>query len=368
MLRAPISFSFRIISTLLLLCLLLMGCAKQSTNANSQQLPAVVATVNDRPIPTKLYEMYLKNGQEALSLDPNSAEGRAKLDELREGIVSELIDRALVVEEAERRGLNITPEKLQEAERKTIAQFGGEQKYDEYLRENSLTRDEYRDVIRTEIYGEMMREELIKGITATDDEVKAYYDAHKNDQDFQLPERVTASHILIEARPNLIAQQIGRERNLSGAALDEAVREEMLKRRNRASELRRKAASGADFSELARASSDDSATKNLGGDLGSFPRNSHPRAFDDAAFALKPGAVSDVVQTDFGFHVIKVFKHEPARAQTMEEAAPEIRRRIMNDHEAALLSDTLKNLRHNARVRINEPFRFGALRNEFPQN
>src|SRR3982750_2238206 len=98
---------------LLLLCLVLAGCAKQPQSADSQKLPEVVATVNDRPIPTKLYEMYLKNGQEALSLDPNSAEGRAKLDELREGIVSELIDRALIVEEAERRGLNITPEKLQ---------------------------------------------------------------------------------------------------------------------------------------------------------------------------------------------------------------------------------------------------------------
>ncbi|HMF58553.1 MAG TPA: peptidylprolyl isomerase [Pyrinomonadaceae bacterium] len=368
MLRLPIFFSSRIIAIVLLLCLLLAGCAKQSETANSQQLPAVVAIVNDRPVPTKLYTMYLKNGQAALSLDPNSAEGRTKLEQLREGIVSELIDRALLVQEAERRGFIITPERMQEAERKTIAQFGGDQKYDEYLREHKLTRDEYHDVIRTEIYGAMMREELTKGMTATDDEIRTYYEAHKGDQEFQFPERVTASHILIEARPNLIAQAVGRERNLSGAALDGAVREEMEKRRNHAEELRRKASSGADFAALARASSDDSATKNQGGDLGSFARNSHPRAFDDAAFALKPGAVGDVVQTDFGFHVIKVFKHEMARAQTLEEATPEIRRRIVGEHEAALLSDTLKNLRRNARVRINEPFRFGALRSEFPQS
>ncbi len=214
----------------------------------------------------------------------------------------------------------------------------------------------------------MMREELARGINVTDDEVKAYYEAHKNDQDFQLPERVTASHILIEARPNLIAQELKQERNLSGAQLDAAVREEVDRRRARAEELRRKASSGADFAALARAASDDAATRNQGGDLGTFPRNSHTRAFDDAAFALKPGEVSAVVQTDFGFHIIKVFKHEEARAQTLEEAAPEILKRIKSQREAALLSDTLKNLRHNARIHINEPFRFGQLRNEFPQS
>src|SRR5437588_515032 len=94
---------------LLAFCIALVGCgggtssqSNASSNAN-EQLPPVVATVNDRPIPTKLYEMYLKNGRDALGLDQNSDEGRRKLDQLKEGIVSELIDRTLIAQEAEAR-------------------------------------------------------------------------------------------------------------------------------------------------------------------------------------------------------------------------------------------------------------------------
>ena len=132
----------------------------QTGNANAQALPPVVANVNGREVSTKLYEMYLKNGRDALGLELDKEEGRRLYEHLKEGIVSELIDRTLVAQEAERRGLAIAPERMAEAERRTIAQFGGDQKYDEYLSQNRLTRDEYREVLKTEIYGELMRAEL----------------------------------------------------------------------------------------------------------------------------------------------------------------------------------------------------------------
>jgi parvulin-like peptidyl-prolyl isomerase len=353
---------------LLLLASALVSCRQDapSQTGTATGLPAVVATVNGRPIQTKLYEMYLKNGQEALGIDPTTEEGRRKLELLKEGIVSELIDRTVIAQEAERRGLVIAPEKLADAERKTVAQFGGEEKYDNYLKQHQLTREEYRDVIRTEIYGGLMREELNKDIAVPDEEVKAYYEAHAVDPEMQQPERVTASHILIAARPNLIKQEIEREKSLRGEALDKAVREEMERRRARAEELRRKAAGGADFAALARESSDDPSSRERGGDLGSFTRDSHPRAFDTAAFALKPGTVGSVVQTDFGFHVIKVSAHEPARAKTLQEAAPDISQRLKAQREAVKLTDFLKETRRKAAVRINEPFRFGKLKDEFP--
>jgi parvulin-like peptidyl-prolyl isomerase len=351
------------LAVLMLPALLLCGC--KGNSASNSALPPIVATVNGRAIPTKLYEMYLKNGREELGIDPSTEEGRKKLDKLREGIVSELIDRALIVQEAERRGLSISPEKMTEAERRTVQQFGGDKKYDEYLAEHHLTRDEYRDVIKTEIYGEMMRAELSKDLAVSDEDIKKYYEEHKNDADMQISERVTASHILINARPSLISQQLQRDKNLGGDALTKAVSEEMERRRQRAEELRRKAASGADFAALARQSSDDPASRERGGDLGSFARNSHAQAFDDAAFALKPGEVSKVVQTEFGFHVIKLAAHDAARTQTLSEATPEIRRRLLGEREAERLTGWLKEVRGKATVHINEPFRFGALRQEF---
>lgn len=356
---------------LLAFSIVFVGCAGNApsqSNASSADtpLPPVVATVNDRPIQTKLYEMYLKNGRAELGLDPNTEDGRRKLDQLREGIVSELIDRTLIAQEAERLGLSIPPEKMSQAEQRAVQEFGGDQKYDAYLAEHHLTRDEYREVIKMEIYGGMMREELNKGLTVSDEDIQKYYEAHKNDPALQQPERVTASHILIMARPNVIAQQLGREQNLSGDALTKAVNAEMEKRRKVAEELQRKAAAGADFAALARQSSEDPSSREKGGDLGTFTRNTHTRAFDDAAFALKPGALSAVVQTDFGFHVIKVSAHEQPRPMTLAEATPEIRNRLLTEREAARLTDWLKEARRKAKIRINEPFRFGALKNEFP--
>jgi parvulin-like peptidyl-prolyl isomerase len=346
---------------------LLLGGCKASSQSNARDVsPTIVAAVNGRPISARLYEMYLKNGQEELGINPATDEGKRKLELLREGIVSELIDRQLIAQEAERRGLTLTPEEMREAEERAIAQFGGEKQYDEYLSLHRLSREEYRDVIRWDVYGGKLREEFSKKISVTDEDVRNYYDEHKGDEVLRLPERVTASHILIAATPNLIRQQLQRDRNLTGDALESGVREEMEKRRARAEELRRKAAAGADFDKLAREFSQDPSSIEQGGALGTFTRNSHPKAFDDAAFALKPGAVSRVVETDYGFHVIKVFAHENARTQTLDEAAPEIRRRLLSTRLAIDLRQWLSEARRAATIRISEPFRFGSLKTEFP--
>jgi parvulin-like peptidyl-prolyl isomerase len=337
-----------------------------SPTETGSQLPPEVATVNGRSISSKLYEMYLKNGQETIGFDLNTDEGRRRLDLLREGIVSELIDRTLIAEEAERRGLAIPAEKLAEAERRAITELGGDERYDTYLAGHRLTRDEYREVVRVQVYGEMMRVELNKGLSISDEEVQTDYKAHLSDQALQQAERVKAAHILVAARPNLISQQLQQEKSLNTAALSEAVNEEMKQRRERAEALRRRAAAGADFGALARQSSEDPSTRDRGGDLGTFARDSHARAFDDAAFALKPGEVSPVIQTEFGFHVIKVTAREPARTRSLGEASPEIRRRLLAEREAKNLTDWLKEARRKAVVRLNEPFRIGALKDEFP--
>ncbi|HEX5705705.1 MAG TPA: peptidylprolyl isomerase [Pyrinomonadaceae bacterium] len=361
------------VSAALALAVALAACSGDASNANTNATSAAsssaaIATVGGRPVSAKLYEMYLKNGREELGLSEATEEGRRKIEYLREGIVSELIDRAVIAREAERRGLVVTPEKLSEREARAVAQFGGEEKYAEYLASHGLTRDEWREVIRTEIYGELLREELRKDVKVSDEDVRKFYDERKADPAFQLPERVTASHVLINARPNLVSQEIQRARNLAGADLERAVGEEMNARRARAEEVRRRAAGGADFAALARELSEDPATRERGGDLGTFARDSHPRAFDDAAFRLRPGEVSGVVQTDYGFHVIKATGREAARSQTFDEAATEIRRRLATERESANLRQWLKEARRTSDVRIEEPYRFGALKEEFPSN
>jgi len=113
-----------------LLALLLLASCSGGGSQNSAAAPAPapvapVATVNGRAIPAKVYEMFLRNGREALGINEATDEGRRKLGELREGIVSELIDRALIMQEAERRGLRVTPEMLAGREGEEITKLGG---------------------------------------------------------------------------------------------------------------------------------------------------------------------------------------------------------------------------------------------------
>src|SRR5918992_3783659 len=98
--------------------------------------------------------MFLRNRREALGIDEGREEGRRKLAELREGVVSELIDRAVISHEAERRGLRVTPEMLAERERREIEKLGGEERFNAYLAEHDLTREDYREVTRDLIRGE----------------------------------------------------------------------------------------------------------------------------------------------------------------------------------------------------------------------
>lgn len=338
----------------LLICALvqLTSCAGPNHTAlpaqgDGAQSPPAVATVDGRVIPSKLYEMYFRNGREELGLSEADEDGRRKLDLLREGIVSELIDGALIAGEAERRGLGVTPEQFAEAERAEVSKLGGERKFAQYLSAHRLTREEFGEVVRGRLYSELLGAELTKEVVVTDAEVEAFYAEHRADPEFRRPERVRASHILIASRPG----ESGRGGDL----------------RRRAEELKRKAARrGADFAALAREFSEDEGTRASGGDLGFFTRGTHTPAFDEAAFQLRPGAVGPVVESDYGLHVIKVEAREPARTLTPEEAAPAIRRRLHAERRAATLRAWLQDARRRARIRVEEPFRIGALRDEFP--
>lgn len=347
---------------------LLAACAGGAREGQPRGGGAAIATVNGRAIPASVYEMYLKNAREELRAYEGSEEGRRKIELLREGIVSELIDRELIRQEAERRNLRPEPERVAEEERRAVEQLGGEEKFAAYLAEHKLAREEFMETARSPLFAELLRRELGKDLKVSDEDVASYYESRRADAAFQLPERVTASHILVAARPNLIERQLREERGLEGVELQSAVRAEVEARRARAEGLRLKLhkpvglAGGPDFAALAREFSDDAGTRGAGGALGTFARGSHAKAFDDAAFALKAGEVSRVVQTDFGFHVIKVTAREPARSLTLEEAAPEIRRRLLAAREAETLAAWLKEARRAARIRVAESARVGALR------
>ncbi len=150
-------------------------------------------------------------------------------------------------------------------------------------------------------------------VSVTEEEVEAYYAA--NPDEFKEPETVSARHILFTLEPS-------------------AAEEEVEEKRQDALEVMEMARQGADFAELAQEYS-EGPTKDRGGDLGEFTRERMVKPFADKAFSMAPGEISEPVRTQFGWHVIKVEKVNPATEKSLEEVSDEIRTRLSQEKARA---------------------------------
>ena len=327
-------------------------------SVDPQLPPDAAALVNGQPIPKHLVEVFLKNDREGLGLTAKTAEERARLASLPAAILDELIDRALIAQEARRRGVEPGEGQL-DAEEKTLITFcGNEARYALYTAQNGFNRQEYREnVLRPTADGKAMIAALTHDLDVPDDEVKTYYEAHRSEADFQQPERVVGEHILVAARRGVISSQLEQAQGLrpETPAMDAAIAREIAARRLTAETLRQQAdAPGADFAALAKARSEDLGTRDAGGQLGSFAHGVHPPVLDDAFFALKPGEIGPVVETEYGFHIIRIAARLPAGRKTLAEAAPDIRRLLLREKSARRLREWLTETRRAASIVLRD--------------
>ncbi|HID50176.1 MAG TPA: hypothetical protein EYP40_11305, partial [Chromatiales bacterium] len=157
-------------------------------------------------------------------------------------------------------------------------------------------------------YVELKLEDMASRVEVSDEELSSYYEQHLENYISQ-PERRKVRHILIQV----------------DAGTDDA------KARARAEQLAQRLREGADFSELARSGSDDSVSAEQGGDLGFISQGMMDKAFEQAAFRLKPGEVSPPVRSKFGYHLIRVDEIQPARVQSLAEVRDQIRKELQSE-------------------------------------
>ena len=173
--------------------------------------------------------------------------------------------------------------------------------------------------------------QISKDVTVTDDAVTQYYTAHK--EMFTVPARVRARHILIRV----------------AKTASDADRKKALEK---AQEILEKAKKGEDFAKLAEEYSEDKGSRERGGDLGYFSRGTMEKPFEEAAFALKKGEISDVVETKYGYHIIKVEDSEEARLRPLSEVKDYVREHVRNDLMKTRAVDYLEKAEKDAGVEI----------------
>lgn len=191
------------------------------------------------------------------------------------------------------------------------------------------------DFLATEFL-KLMASDVLVVSTIQEDEVKTYYKAHKDE--FTAPEMVRARHILVR--------------------VDKSASEGEKKAANRKlSGILKRAKTGEDFAKLAAEFSEDPGAKEKGGDLGFFQKGSMVSEFETAAFSLKPGEISGIVETQFGYHIIKVEEKKSSVVEPFESVSRKIKDKIVSDRKKALVQKLIDKAVKDAGVEINvEPF------------
>nr|WP_303740754.1 peptidylprolyl isomerase [Lutispora saccharofermentans] len=143
---------------------------------------------------------------------------------------------------------------------------------------------------------------LEPGITITEDEMKNYFEENKDT--FNEEEQVKASHILVDTE-------------------------------EKALEVKNKLSAGEDFAEMAKQYSTDTGNKDQGGELGFFSRGDMVKEFEDAAFSMEIGKVSDPIKTEYGYHIIKVEEKKPAKEANYEESKAQVKETLLDQKLSA---------------------------------
>lgn len=336
---------FSTAALVIVLCVLPVMAAPDTAPSASQTQPAaatqpgeVAVTVNgDKIMESEIDDLLKARGVPA----PQMATMRTQY---HDRIVESLINSRLLNAEVAKQKITLTDEEA--------AQEMGKQ-LNAYLAQQKMTREEFGQRVQAQMgvsldefmtkrasdpevrqgimQGKLIEQKFADKLKISDEDVKAHYDEHK-DTEFSTPVMVKASHVLIKTSPSDTAE--------AKAAAKKKAEEVMASAKK----------PGADFAALAKAES-ACPSKEQGGDLGFFPREgAMVEPFAAAAFALKVGEISDVVETQFGYHVIKCTERKEAATTSLVDATAAIREEIRTQRMQEEGQNYTAQLRKDAKI------------------
>lgn len=318
-----------------------------------------IVTVNGEAITKADYEKVMdvvkNNPQYKQAPEEQKKEDSPMMLMARERIVQDLIVRKLLDQEYAKRKISASGEEIKAKKDEVIKQLGSRERFDELMKQNNVKESDVDKDIANEIKVVKLLE-ATSNIAVSDNEVKDFY--NQNQAQFNFPQRVRASHILIEANPELIRKTIidaDKDGKLSAADIDKKVKEELDKKMALAKDVRAQALKDPNsFASLAKKYSDDKASAVQGGDLGFFPKEAMVKEFSDVAFSIKPNTISDIVVTRFGNHIIMVTDRAAAGLAPFEQVKGEIRAYLEQGKKVAALQNLFNGLKSNAKIEFND--------------
>jgi peptidyl-prolyl cis-trans isomerase C len=250
-----------------------------------------------------------------------------RLAQIKTDILETMINEELLFQEGRKKGITVEPEAIS-AELKNIKKgFATDADFKKLIAESGLTEAELQsDIERGQVINKLIDNQIAALVVIPDPEIRTFYDTHP--ESFKRSEQVRASHILIKA----------------DSQAEPSVKDE---KKAKLQKIQKRLKGGEDFAVLAKEFSE--CPSNIkGGDLGYFGRGKMVKPFEDAAFALKTGEVSDIVETRFGYHLIKVVDKKPASVMGYEDVKDQIGQYLKKQKTGKELKGYIEELRKKA--------------------
>jgi peptidyl-prolyl cis-trans isomerase C len=267
--------------------------------------PGKVASVNGTAINQDQFDRSLAYQKEIAALQGMTITDD-QMPQLKYEVLQNLISTELLYQESQKSGIKVEETEINETyeAQKQKAQFKTDAEFEAALKQSNKTMASYRAEIKQGLaIDRFVKSKFTDKTTVSDSEAKKYYD--DNPSYFQQPAQVRISHIMIRV----------------DSKADQSKKDEAKKK---IEQVLNRLKDGEDFAALAKEVSEDANSKNNGGDLNYISKGQAPQSFEDAAFTLKKGEISDIVTTDSGYHVIKVTDKQDAKKISYEESKNDI--------------------------------------------
>ncbi len=293
--------------------------------------PAVVARVNGKAILGRDLEQKILA---ELSNIGNPAWKNLREDyrqELTSQSLGFLVDSELLYQKATESGLKATDAEVQAEFARVAKSFSSDAEMNAQLASRGMDRAALnKELSRSLVVSKFIEETIAKKIVISPADVQQYYSTHTDE--FRHPELVRTSHILILVPAGATADQ------------DNAAKQ-------RADALLQRAKKGEDFAKLAKENSMDGSASQ-GGDIGFVPKGQVAPEYEQAAFSLPTGSVSDVVRTQFGYHIIKVTDKKPEGVSALDEVRADLNEFLKNQKVLGEVSKYVADLGAKAKIEI----------------
>ncbi len=310
------------------------ACTADEKEAKTEnQTDSYVAIVNGEKIPQERLDQKLSLIKKRAASSGQQLD-ESRLESIKEDMVNNMVEKELLYQKSQEIGIEVEPAAIDSQMQQFKQQFPDENQYKQQLSALGYTEELLRSEIETNMaIQKLIEQEIASDIEITDEELNAYYE--NNPDQFETPEQVKARHILIK----------------TDAEADEAEKQAA---RKKIKELEKRIEEGEKFSEVAKEESECPSSER-GGDLGYFSKGQMVKPFEEAAFSLAVGNVSDVVETRFGYHLIKAEDKKTASKKTFDEVKDQIKQQLEQQKVKEQLPSYVENLKEAGDVEINMP-------------